>query len=128
MRWGIVADGRPRSLLCGFKNRQEHSFECERVSSVLVHFFVFVFFNVLCADAIIVSGQIEEVIIVEGAETDEIALEEVWLHLLPLCRNLRSFFLNFEVAVPMLCCAVLVNSVFRAATPPPDLYMCFKYA
>lgn len=32
----------------------------------------------------------------EGAETDEIALEEVWLHLLPLCRNLRSFFLNFE--------------------------------
>lgn len=33
----------------------------------------------------------------EGAETDEMALEEVWLHLLPLCRNLRSFFLNFEV-------------------------------
>lgn len=43
------------------------------------------------------DGQIEEVIIVEGLETDEPALEEVWLHLLPLCRNLRSFFLNFEV-------------------------------
>lgn len=42
------------------------------------------------------TRQIEEVIIVEGAETDEKALEEVWLHLLPLCRNLRSFFLNFE--------------------------------
>lgn len=40
--------------------------------------------------------QIEEVIIVEGAGTDEIALEQVWLHLLPLCTNLRSFFLNFE--------------------------------
>ncbi|CAM9770550.1 unnamed protein product [Scytosiphon promiscuus] len=40
--------------------------------------------------------KIEEVIIVEGAETDEIALEQVWLHLLPLVRNLRSFFLNFE--------------------------------
>eukprot|EP00752_Nemacystus_decipiens_P013887 g12327.t1 len=40
--------------------------------------------------------KIEEVIIVEGAGTDEIALEQVWLHLLPLCTNLRSFFLNFE--------------------------------
>lgn len=42
------------------------------------------------------ARQIEEVIIVEGAGTDEVALEQVWLHLLPLCTNLRSFFLNFE--------------------------------
>lgn len=40
----------------------------------------------------------------EGAETDERALEEVWLHLLPLCRNLKSFFLNFEASFSLLFC------------------------
>lgn len=54
--------------------------------------------------------QIEEVIIVEGAETDERALEEVWLHLLPLCRNLRSFFLNFEAS---FCVCVLVKICYE---------------